>query len=128
MSGIYGPFKLHKKKYLHYFCRKKPAGIFRTFLFSIRISQQLLCQKYKWPAYLNLLNFIKRNIIYTTFAEKGRPAFSKLFCSPFGFRNCNNINVRHFMKKAGRNFGNFSILNSDFESTFKYLRFLPFFP
>ena len=67
-----------------HFCRKKPAGIFGTFLFSIRISQQLLCQQYLIPALIDCLNFKKRNI-YAIFAEKSRPAFSELFNSPFWF-------------------------------------------
>ena len=130
-TGISRLFKLQKKKHLHNFCRKKPAGIFGTLLFSIQISQQLLFQQYLIPALVDCLNFKKRNI-YTIFAEKSRPAFLELFCSPFGFGNrsyVKNINGRHFstfqtskieistqflQKKAGLHFRNFFLLHSDF--------------
>ena len=70
-------------KYLHDFCRKKPAGIFGTFLFSIRILQQLLCQQYKCRHFLTFQTSTK-NYLHN-FCRKSCQAFSDIFCSSFCF-------------------------------------------
>ena len=96
-TGIFGPKKIYVMKYLNEFCRKKPAGIFGIFLFSIRIWQQLLCQQYK------CLHFL-------TFQTSKK-----------------DISTQFLQKKAGRHFRNFSILHSDFACTLMFLKVLPAF-
>ena len=118
-TGIFGPRKIYVMIYLHDFCRKEPAGIFGTFLFSIRISPQLLCQQNKWPAFFNLSNFKKRFLQKKPAGIFGTFLFSiwisqQLFCQQYRCRHFltfqtskKDISTEFLQKKPAGIFGTF---------------------
>ena len=134
MCWHFWPYKINEKKYLQKFCRKKPAGIFGTFFFSIWILQQLLCQQYKcrhfWPYKIDINKYLHKFCRKKPAGIFGLFFFSirilqQLLCQQYKCRHFltfqtakkKEISTQFLQKKAGWHFRNFFLLHSDFATT-----------